>query len=203
MRAKLPHPRKVGPTPVDRLKIEFEVTGVEDDPLRCVEGDGERVGHRVGDGDELHVTGPDAAPLAVVDRDELGAMTEPCLVDPVPRQADRELGPVNRDLQVTQQVGQPPGVVLVAVGEDDPVDLVGPLAEIGELGEHQIDPGHVGVGEHDPAVENDDATVDLDAGAVATDLTEPARGRRRVQGTPWGVISVFQATGWPVAIGGP
>ena len=125
-------------------------------------------------GNELDVARPDAAPLAVLDGDELRAVTQPRLVDPVPRQPDRELGAVNRDLQVTQQIGQPAGVILVAVREHDAVDLVRPLAQVGELGQDQIDSGHVGVGEHDPAVENDDAAVDLDAGTVTTDLAEPA-----------------------------
>ena len=65
-------------------------------------------------------------------------------------------------------------MVLVPVREHDAVDPVRPLVQIGELGEDQVDPGHVGVGEHDPAVEDDDAAVDLDAGAVAADLPQPA-----------------------------
>jgi hypothetical protein len=63
-------------------------------------------------------------------------------------------------------------VVLVPVGQDDAVDPVGPLPEIGELGQDQVDAGHVGIGEHDAAVEDDDAAVDLDTGAVTTDLAE-------------------------------
>ncbi len=65
-------------------------------------------------------------------------------------------------------------MVLVAVGEDHRLDPIGVVAQIGEVGEHQIDAGHVGIGEHDPAVEDDDASVDLDAGAVAADLAEAA-----------------------------
>ena len=49
---------------------------------------------------------------------------------------------------------------------------VGVFPEVGEVGQHQIDAGHVEVGEHEPAVEEHDAPVDLDAGAVAADLPE-------------------------------
>ena len=117
--------------------------------------------------------GPDAATLAVADGDEVGAVAEAGLFHPVPGQADGELGPVDGHLQVAQQIGQSPGVVLVPVGQDDAVDLVGPLPQVGELGQDQVHAGHVGVGEHDAAVEDDDAAVDLDAGAVAADLPEP------------------------------
>ena len=119
-------------------------------------------------------TGADLHRLAVADRHEAGAVGQPGLFDPVPGQPDRELGAVDRRLQLAQQVGQAARVVFVPVGEDDPVDPVPAIVQVGELGQDQVDAGHVGVGEHDPAVEDDDAAVDLDAGAVATDLTETA-----------------------------
>ena len=50
---------------VDRREVELEVARVEDHALGRVEGGGEPVGHRVGDGDELAVEGADPAPLAV------------------------------------------------------------------------------------------------------------------------------------------
>ena len=65
-------------------------------------------------------------------------------------------------------------MVLVAVGEDDPVHPVLAVVEIRELGQDQVDARHVGVREHDPAVENEDAPVDLNAGAIPPDLPQPA-----------------------------
>ena len=65
-------------------------------------------------------------------------------------------------------------MVLVAVGEDDPLDPLRVLPQVGEVGEDEVDAGHVGVGEHDPAVDEQDPVLDLDAGAVAPDLAEAA-----------------------------
>ena len=48
------------------------------------------------------------------------------------------------------------------------------LAQVGEVGQHEVDAEHVGVGEHQAAVEQHDATVELDGRAVAADLAEPA-----------------------------
>ena len=79
-------------------------------------------------------------------------------------------------------------MVLVAVGEDDALDAVGVLAQVGEVGEDEVDAGHVGVGEHQPAVDDEDAAVDLEAEAVPADLPEPAeeddanRARARPRG---------------------
>ena len=80
--------------------------------------------------------------------------------------------------QVTQQIGQTAGVILVPVGEDDAVDLVGALSQVRELRQDQVHPGHVRVGEHDAAVEDDDAAVDFDAGTVATPISPAARPER-------------------------
>ncbi len=100
-------------------------------------------GHRVGDRDELHVAGTDPASLAVPHRDELGPVGHARLVHPVAGQGQGELGAVDGDREVPQEVGQPAGVVLVAVGQDDAVDPVGVLPEVGEVRQHQVDPGHV------------------------------------------------------------
>ena len=65
-------------------------------------------------------------------------------------------------------------MVLVGVGEEGGLDPIGVLTEIGEIGEHEVDPGHVGLGEHDPAVDHQDAIVDLEAEAIAADFAQPA-----------------------------
>ena len=64
---------------------------------------------------------------------------------------------VDRELQLAQQEAQAAAVVLVAVGDDAPLDPVGVLEQVREVGEDQVDAGHVRVGEHDPAVEDHDA----------------------------------------------
>ena len=89
-------------------------------------------------------------------------------------------------------------MVLVTVGDDATLDPVGIFPEITEVGEHQVDPGHLDVGEHEPAVEDHDPTVHLDAGAVAADLPEPTEWifhtgiaypiRARIEGSGPGAI---------------
>ena len=171
---QLAHAGHVRPAPVDGLEVELEVPRVQDHTLRGVEGDGHGLGHRMGDRDELDLAGTDAHPLTVGDGHESGVAAHAGLVDPVPSEADRQLGAVNGRFEIAQKVGQTAGVVLVAVGEDDPVHLVLVLVQVGELGQHQVDAGHVGIGEHDPAVDDDDAALDLDTGAITADLAEPS-----------------------------
>ena len=58
------------------------------------------------------------------------------------------------------------------------VDAVGVLAQVREVGQHEVDAVHVGAGEHQPAVDEQDPAVVadalLDGHAVAADLPEPA-----------------------------
>ncbi len=174
---------------VDRGQVDLEVTGVEHDTLRRVHRDRVGVGHRVGDRDELDVERPDGDRLAVVDRAEVGALGQAALVDPVPGEAEGERGPVDRQrtvaevadaVAVAQQVLDGADVVLVAVGEDERLDPLGVLPQVGEIGQDQVDPVHVRVGKHQPTVDEHDRAagiVDralLDRHAVATDLAEPA-----------------------------
>ena len=110
-----------------------------------------------------------------VDLDEARPVGEARLFDPVPGQPEGEGRAVHGHRQVAQQEGQAAGVVLVAVGQDHRFDGVGPVAQVRQVREHEVDAGHVGLGEHDPAVEDDDAAVELDARAVAADLPEAAQ----------------------------
>ena len=121
-----------------------------------------------------HVERADLAALAVVHRDELGAVEQAGLLDAVAGQAEGERRAVDRERQLAQQERQAADVVLVAVGGDAAVDAVGVLAQVGEVGQDEVDAEHVEVGEHQPAVEQHDLAVDLDAGAVAADLAETA-----------------------------
>ena len=126
---------------------------MQDHALGGVEGGGEAVGHRVGDGDELHVEGPDPAALSVGHRDQLGVAEDAGLLEAVAGQSQRQTRPVYGERQMAQQEGEPAGVVLVAVGEDAALEAQGVLDEPAEVGKDEVDAGHLEVGEHEPAVE--------------------------------------------------
>jgi hypothetical protein len=65
-------------------------------------------------------------------------------------------------------------VVLVAVREDDRLDRVLALDEVGEVRQDQVDAVHLGGREPETGVDHDDAAVVLDDGHVLADLAQPA-----------------------------
>ena len=75
-------------------------------------------------------------------------------------------------------------VVLMPVGEDDRLDVVQPPVEVGEVGEDEIDPRVVVLGEEDPTVDDEQPTGRLEDGHVAdlpkpTESDNPQRPRRQ------------------------
>ena len=125
-------------------------------PWLAVHGDGVGVGHAVGHGDELDVEGADPPPLAVGDDVQRGPPEQPGLLDAVAGEPERDRRPVDREAELAQQERDPTDVVLVAVGGDQRLDPLGVLAEVGEVGQHEIDAVEVGAGEHQPAVDEQD-----------------------------------------------
>ena len=92
-------------------------------------------------------------------------------------EADRQRPAVDhrRHPDLAQHVRQRPDVVLVPVGEHDRLDVVGALAQVGEVGQHEVDPEHLGGREHQPGVDEHDPAVVLDHGHVLADLAQAAR----------------------------
>ena len=67
-------------------------------------------------------------------------------------------------------------MVLVAVGEDDPEHLLVLSEQVADVGDDEVDAGHVLAGEHQAGVDDQDLVVPLQGPHVAADLAEPAEG---------------------------
>ena len=65
-------------------------------------------------------------------------------------------------------------MVLVAVGEDDRLDVVDAVAQVGEVRQDEVDAEHLGRREHQAGVDDDDPAVVLDDGHVLADLAQAA-----------------------------
>ena len=173
----LPQPgerAQVGDPAVERQLVHLEVAGVQHQPGAGADRDGERVGDRVVDRDELELERAEVEPVArlhlVVD-----GLLEPVLAELGVEQGQGQLGADERDVAaLAEEVRRGADVVLVAVGEDQRLDLVEAVPDRVEVGEDQVDAGVVLLGEEDAAVDDQQPTVVLEDGHVATDLAEPA-----------------------------
>ena len=65
-------------------------------------------------------------------------------------------------------------MVFVTVRGNDTLDAIRVLAQPREVGKHQIDAVHVGIGEHQSDVDQEHPALLFDGHAVAADLAETA-----------------------------
>src|SRR5439155_21827718 len=66
-------------------------------------------------------------------------------------------------------------VILVRVCDEEPADLALALAQVGDVGDYEIDPEHALVGEHQTGIDDDHVIADLDREHVLADLTDAAQ----------------------------
>ena len=179
---------------VQRELVHLEVAGVQDQPGAGADRDREGVGDRVVDRDELQVERAEADPVALADHVVHGLL-EPVLAQLAVEQGQGQLGADQRDVPaLAQEVRHGADVVLVAVGEDQGLDLVEPVPDRLEVREDQVDAGMVVLGEQHAAVDDEQAAVVLEDGHVATDLAEPAQ--RDDPKPPSGSGGGAESSGW-------
>ena len=91
-------------------------------------------------------------------------------------QREGQLGADQRDVRLLpQEVGDGADVVLVAVCEDDALDVVEAVPDGREVRQDQVDSGLLLLGEEDAAVDDEQAAAVLEDGHVAADLAEAAQ----------------------------
>ena len=61
-------------------------------------------------------------------------------------------------------------MILVAMRQDDRLDLAHTVAKIGDIGQHEVDAEHIGFRKHHTAVEDHDLVVGLDNPHVSPDF---------------------------------
>ena len=97
------------------------------------------------------------------------------LLDLVAQQAARQRRGVDGHArELGQHVRQAADVVLVGVGDEERLDLVAALLEVGDVGHDEVDAEHLLVGEHQPAVDDDDVVAVLEDVHVLADLADAA-----------------------------
>ena len=174
LRAELGEDREVGQLAVDRGVVELEVAGVDDDAGRRPEGDAHRVRDRVADPERDDAERADLDLVAGLEGEDR-VVVELVLLDLVAEQAAGEGRGVDRHArELGQDVRQGADVVLVGVGDQEGLDVGLALLEIGDVGDDEVDPEHLLVGEHQAAVDDDDVVAVLEHVHVLADLADPA-----------------------------
>ena len=117
-------------------------------------------------------------------------------------QPERQAGaPDLGHADLAHQVRQGADVILVPVRQDDRPQRAGSVAQVAEVGQHEVDAHHLVAREAEPRIDQDALAVLLDHGHVLADLAEaperddahrPAHARTAGRSNP-----VLPLIGWP------
>ena len=129
---------------------------------------------------------------------ELGLARKAELFQLVPDQAAGQAGAVDGQVELLQQIGNAANVILVAVGDEQTLDLILILHHEGEVRDDQIHAVHVAVREDKAAVHDDHIAAALVHGHVLAHFTEAAQ-RVDVDGHS-GLLGLLRAAGTPLII---
>ena len=178
-------PRDVSRQPVDRGLVELVVPRQQHRPQLGGERHRTRVGNRMSHVHELELERAERDALAWADVLQRG-VAQTVLVELGARHRDRQPPAVDRRpvLELAQHPRQRAQVILVPVGDHDRLDVLGALAQVGEVREHQVDPQHLGGREPQPRVDDDDPAVVLDDRHVLADLAQAAERQDPQLGHP-------------------
>ena len=164
---------EVGETAVEWQLVHFEVARAEDESGRCANRNGERVRDRVVDCNELQVERSNVESLAALDL--LGLWANLVFDEFRFDERERQRRAVQRDVTAQfEQIRHGPDVVFVPVCENDADDVVESIPNRGEVGKDQVDAGLRFFREQDTTVNDEQPSVELEHGHVATDFAEPA-----------------------------
>jgi len=167
---------EVGRPALRRIVVELEVARVDDHPGGRVDGEGGGVGDAVADRDQLDPERPELEAVAHPRLAEVGLAQDPVLFQLRLDEPESEPGPINRHVEALEHEGEGADVVLMAVGEDDPEHLLVLPEQVADVGDDEVDPGHVLAGEHKARVDDQDLVVPFQGPHVAADLAQPAEG---------------------------
>ena len=117
---------------------------------------------------------PDVDLVARFEADQR-VVVELVLLDLVAEQPAGQGRGIDRDAgELRQHVRQGADVVLVGMGDQERLDVGAPFLQVGDVGDDQVDPEHLLVGEHQAAVDHDDLVAVLEDVHVLADLAHPA-----------------------------
>jgi len=98
--------------------------------------------------------------------------------------SQRELSPPDGHIQFTENPGQRSDMILVPMRQDDAANKVAIFQQIRNIGDNNIDAQQLGLGKHEPAIDNNDVIAVADGHAVHAELAHPAE-RNYMQFACW------------------
>ena len=157
-----------------RRVVELPVAGVEDAAVGRVDQQRIALGDRMGERDVAEAERAEPEIAAELDRVQRDLPEQPLLLELARDQPGGERRRVERHAEIGGEIGDRADMVLMAVGEDDAEQVGAILLDEGEVGQDQLDPRIIGIGEGQAEIDHHPfalAAVEID---VHADLARAA-----------------------------
>ena len=168
---------QVGQPPVDGREVELEVAGVDDHAQRRAQGDAHRVGNRVPDAERRRAEAAQVDRLSGFEGQHRVGRQLVFLELDAEQSLGQRRGIDGHARKVRQHVWQAADVVLVRMRNQEGLEHVLTLAQVGHVGHDEVDAEHLFVGEHQAAIDHDDLVVRFENGHVLADFAHAAEGQ--------------------------
>ncbi len=73
-------------------------------------------------------------------------------------------------------------MIFVPMGQHQPDNIAAPLFEPGDFGQHQINPHHIGLGEHQAAIDKQKLPFTFDRQHIHADFAQSPQGKQTDKG---------------------
>ena len=160
-----------------RLFIQFPVASVENAAIRRVDQHRIAFGNRMGERDVTEAERAEIEAGFIRDDMQLDLLGEAFFLQLQADKAGREGRGIERHAQISGKIRDGADMILMPVRQDDAQQVVAPLLDEAEIGQHQFDAGIGRVAESHAEVDHDPlalAAVEID---VHADLARPAEGQ--------------------------
>ncbi len=119
---------------------------------------------------------PDLEALARLDLVEHGVVEQGVLFQLAFDIGQRELGAVDRHVQLGQHPRQRADVVFVAVRQHDGAHVLAVLEQVAEIRNDDVDAEQLGFGKHQSGIDDDDVVTPANGHAIHAEFAESAEG---------------------------
>src|SRR3990170_4803304 len=170
-----PEPFHSGRHAVERIRVDLEIPGVDEDSIGTAQHVSHGVGDAVADGKRLHVEVSEAEAGVPRDRKQARGPLEPLLGEAVAQEAQRQAGAVDGDVEFAEEERDGADVVLVSVGEQEGAEVGRRFTQNGKVRKDVVDPQHRVVGEQEAGVDQQRRSAVVEQHGVEADLAQPAQ----------------------------